>query len=308
MRSTGRDAYDRSMSSNDAQTTASATPTAQDSTAPESPARDLSALSIAVIGAGNMGGPVVRAFLAAGADPQRLAVVNSTDASSERAAAELGVTAPGRRPALESADVVVLGVKPYQLVAQLREIRDLLREDAVVVSLAAGISLSTMQEVLGEARPILRAMPNTPISIGEGAVGIMRGSAADDDQTELVHALFARAGVVVPITEDQIHAFIAAAGSLSAIVFALVEAMVDEGVRQGLTRDLASSLVQQTMRGASTMLLEDGTHPAVARNAVSSPGGTTAEGLAEFDRQGVRPGVAAAMAACARRSREMTGD
>src|SRR5699024_6739791 len=127
------------------------------------------------------------------------------------------------------------------------------------------------------------------------------------DAHALVHALFARAGIAVDITEDQVHAFIGAAGSMPGFMFALLEAMSEEAVRQGLRRELADALVQQTVRGAATMLLEGGTHPAIARNRVSSPGGTTVEGLAALERAGMRSGIAAAMAAAAERSRAMTG-
>lgn len=270
---------------------------------------DLSTTTVAVIGAGNMGGPVVRAMLAAGTDPQHVRIVNSSPASSERAAAELGVTAAAdRAAAVDGADVVVLGVKPYQILDLLAEIGDGLAEGAVVVSLAAGTTLAQMQEALPADTAVERAMPSVPISVGEGAVGLMRGDAVTDAQHDLVHALFSRAGVSVDITEGQVHAFIGTAGSLVAIVFSLMEAMIDEGVREGLKRDLATELVQQTVRGATGLLRESGQHVAVARGTVTSPGGTTVEGLAEFERRGGRAAIASAMQAAADRSKEMAGD
>lgn len=269
-------------------------------------AREVAGVRVAVIGAGNMGGPVVRSFLVAGVRGEDLRIANTTTASSERAAQELGATAASRSEALEEADVVVLGVKPYQILDLATEIGEQLPEGALVISLAAGITLDRIEEVLPGGAAVVRAMPNTPISVGEGAVGLMRGSTVTDQQHDLVHALFSRAGVVVDITEEQVHAFIGAAGSLSAFVFAIIEAMTDEAVRLGLKRDLADSLVQQTVRGAATMLLESGMHAAVAKNGVSSPGGTTVQGLSALEREGVRSGVAAAMAAAAEKSREMS--
>lgn len=276
-------------------------------TAAQGAGPQLSGLHVALIGAGNMGGPVARAFLAAGVRGEHLLIANSSSESSERAATDLGATAAGSRAeAVDGADVVVLGVKPYQVLELLSELRAQLPREVVVISLAAGITLAQIEEALGEGRPVVRAMPNTPISVGEGAVGLMRGSAVSAEQHALVHALFARAGLAVDISEEQVHAFIGAAGSLSAFVFAIIEAMTDEAVRLGLKRDLADALVQQTVRGAATMLLETGTHPAVAKNGVSSPGGTTVQGLAVLERAGVRSGVAEAMSAAAQRSREMT--
>lgn len=274
----------------------------------ESTVPDLSFLHIAVIGAGNMGGPVVRTFLDAGAAPTNVHVANSTPASSQRAAAELGVHAASREQALSSADVIVLGVKPHQILDLLAELKAQIPADATVISLAAGTTLETIEQALPDGQPVLRAMPNTPIAVGEGAVGLMRGTTVTDDVHAQAHALFSRAGVTVDITEDQVHAFIAAAGSMPALGYALIESMIDEAVRQGLPRDLAADLVQQTVRGAATVLRETGVHAAIARNSVTSPGGTTAEALAEFDRQGIRAGIAASMAAAAERSRTMSGD
>ncbi|GAA4522934.1 pyrroline-5-carboxylate reductase [Brachybacterium paraconglomeratum] len=277
--------------------------------APAAAGPDLAALRVAVIGAGNMGGPVARTMLAAGVRPEHLQIANTSAESSRRAAEELGATAADSRDeALANADVVVLGVKPYQVLDLAAELQAQLPAGAVVISLAAGITLAQLEQALPEGSPVVRAMPNTPISVGEGAVGLMRGGAVTDQQHRLVHALFACAGVAVDITEEQVHAFIGAAGSLAGFAFAIIEAMTEEAVRQGLQRDLADSLVQQTMRGAATMLLESGVHPAVAKAGVCSPGGTTAEGYAAFEREGVRAGLAATMAAAAQKSRDMTRD
>jgi pyrroline-5-carboxylate reductase len=272
------------------------------------PTPDLSTLRVAAIGAGNMGGPVVRAALAAGVDPAHLQVVNSSPDSSARAAQELGVSAgSSRTEAVSGADVVVLGVKPYQILDVAAEIAPALADGAVLVSLAAGIRLEQIEQVLPEGAAVVRAMPNTPISVGEGVVGLMRGSGVDDAQDALVHALFARAGLVADVTEEQVHAVIGASGSASAFVFAAIEAMIDEAVREGLKRPIATQMVEQTVRGAATMLMESGQHPAVAKGGVMSPGGTTAQGLAAFERAGVRAGLAAAMQAAADASRAMSG-
>jgi pyrroline-5-carboxylate reductase len=136
----------------------------------------------------------------------------------------------------------------------------------------------------------------------------MPGDAVTTPQIELVRALFCRAGLVREITEDQVHAVIGAAGSASAFVFYAIEAMIDEAVRQGLKRPLATQLVEQTVRGAATMLIESGEHPAIARGGVTSPGGTTAQGIAALDKAGVRAGLAAAMDAATASSRELSGE
>lgn len=271
-------------------------------------APDLSSLTVAVIGAGNMGGAVVRCFRAAGVTAENMLVVNSSPESSQRAAETLEATAAQRDDALARADVLVLGVKPHQITELLEEIQGRLREDTVVISLAAAVSLAALEKALPGGQIAVRAMPNTPISVGEGAVGLMHGARGTEASHALVHALFSAAGVAVDITEEQVHAVIGAAGSLPAFVFVLIEAMTDEAVRLGLKRPLADQLVQQTVKGAATMLMQTGQHAAVAKNGVSSPGGTTVEGLSVLEASGVRAGLAAAMRASADRSREMTGD
>ena len=198
------------------------------------PAVDLGALQVAVIGAGNMGGPVARTMLVAGVQGEHLLIANSSPASSERAAAVLGATAASSRSeALAKADVVVLGVKPYQVLDLAVDLREELAAGAIVISLAAGITLAQIEQALPDGTAVVRAMPNTPISVGEGAVGLMRGGAVTDAQHQLVHALFSRAGMAVDITEEQVHAFIGAAGSLPAFVFTIIEAMTDEGGAAG---------------------------------------------------------------------------
>ncbi|UEJ82245.1 pyrroline-5-carboxylate reductase [Brachybacterium halotolerans subsp. kimchii] len=268
---------------------------------------DLSAVTVSVLGAGNMGGAFVRAMLAAGVAPQNLRVVNSSDASSRRAADELGATA-GSLSDLSGSDVVVLGVKPYQLDAVMPEVRSALAEDTLVICLAAGTSLAALTKALGGHTQVVRAMPNTPMSVGEGVTHLMASDDATGSSVELARALLSAAGIVVDLPEEKGHAMIGAAGSASAFVFTVVDAMIDEAVRQGIPRPEATRVILQTVRGAATLLQETGQHPAVARSAVMSPGGTTAEGIAALERGGIRPALAGAMDAAARKSRAMSGE
>jgi pyrroline-5-carboxylate reductase len=286
------------------QTSPETTSAAQDSAAG---APDLSAVTVSVLGAGNMGGAFVRAMLAAGVAPENLRVVNSSDASSRRAADELGATA-GSIADLSGSDVVVLGVKPYQLDAVMPEVRSALTPGTLVICLAAGTTLAGLAEALGGHEQLVRAMPNTPMSVGEGVTHLMAADGASESSVELARALLSAAGIVVDLPEDKGHAMIGAAGSASAFVFTIVDAMIDEAVRQGIPRPEATRVVLQTVRGAATLLQETGQHPAVARGAVMSPGGTTAEGIAALERGGIRPAIAGAMDAAAGRSRAMSGE
>lgn len=269
-------------------------------------APDLSALALVMVGAGNMGGAFLTAALSAGVRAENALIVNSSPESSQRAAAALGASA-GTLEDVARADVLVLGIKPYQVDAVLPGVREHLDPSTLVISLAAGVSLERLAALLPGHERLTRAMPNTPMAIGEGVTALMHAVEVPAAQRELARALLATSGVVEEIREDQVHAVIGAAGSAPAFVFYILEAMIDEAVRQGLTRDLATRMVEQTVRGAATLVLDSGEHPALARAAVCSPGGTTAEGVAALDRAGVRAGIAAAMDAAAAKSRAMTG-
>lgn len=267
---------------------------------------DLSALRVFLLGAGNMGGAVGRAMREAGVTGENLLVMNSSRESSERAAEQIGATvAPSLSEAVTDADVIVLGIKPYQLGDMLPAVAESLRSHTLVVSLAAGATIQTLQKNLGGHELIVRTMPNTPVGVGAGVVAVMPAASVPDEQTDLVERLFTASAEVVRVPESQVHQVIAAAGSAPAFWFYAAEAMIDEGVLQGLTRDQAARMVVATMAGSAKLLQDSGSSPADARYAVSSPGGTTVRGVAALDRAGVRVGLADAMRAAADRSREM---
>lgn len=268
---------------------------------------DLSSTSVVVIGAGNMGGAVVTAALAAGVPADQMRIVNSTEESSRRAAEALGATT-GTLDDVADADAVIIGVKPYQLGDVLPRVRELLREDALVLCVAAGATLAALREALGGHRELVRAMPNTPMAVGEGVTHLMPSPEANERTVELARALLQASGIVVDLPEDKGHALIGAAGSAPAFVFTVIDAMIDEAVRQGIPRPEATRVVLQSVKGSAALLQETGDHPAVARGKVMSPGGTTAEGVAALERHGVRAAMAAAMDAAAQRSRVMSGE
>ncbi|MFC0675868.1 pyrroline-5-carboxylate reductase [Brachybacterium hainanense] len=268
--------------------------------------RDLSSLTLVMLGAGSMGGAFAAAARAAGVPGANILLINSTPASSQRAAEKLGARA-GSLEDLARADVLVLGVKPYQVASALPGVREHLTDRTLVISLITGLTLAALAEELPGIPLLTRAMPNTPMAVGEGVTALMHADTVPDEQRELARQLLAASGLVEEVREDQVHAVIGAAGSNTAFVLYVMEAMIDEAVRQGLTRDLATRMVEQTVRGAATLVQSTGEHPALARAAVSSPGGTTAEGVAALDRAGVRAGIAAAMDAAAAKSRAMTG-
>lgn len=261
--------------------------------------------STLLIGAGAMGSAIGIALARGGAD--MVLVRNSTPESSQRAVAALADAIGDRARVADGdahADVVVLGVKPYQILDVLRRQAALLREGDLVVSLAAGVSLAALEEA-APGVAIVRAMPNTPVRVGAGAISLTRGSHVTDSQMGLLTGLLASAGEVVEVPESQIHQVIAVAGSAPAYVFYLVEAMIDAAVAQGMRRDVASRLAIQTVRGSATLLQETGVSPTVARENVTSPGGTTAKAIRVLDERAVKAAIAAAMDATADASRAM---
>lgn len=271
---------------------------------------------IVMLGAGNMGGAVAHAVRAAGVPREQLLVLNSSEESSARAAGEVEATsafeAAGTSQyrealgaALEGASVLILGIKPYQLASVLPALSAQLSEDTLVVSLAAGATLETLRSHLGGHDAIIRVMPNTPIAVGRGVAALMASEDVTQEQIALVTRLLADSATVLTVPESQVHAVIGAAGSAPAFFFLIAEAMIDEAVAQGLTRAVATELVTQTMLGSAELLTSRGTLPAEARYAVTSPGGTTARGVAALEEYGVRSALAHAMRAAAARSHEL---
>lgn len=284
----------------------------------------LSSTTVLVLGAGAMGTAVATAALAAGISPNRLLVLNQSPESSARAAEHVGGTsaydaAPAtgtdaakratdvRDWAVAEADVIILGVKPYQLASVLPPVAESLGEDTLILSLAAGATLERLQALLGGHRAVIRAMPNTPVAVGAGVVALMAPPELERSFLDLARALVDDSADVIEIDESQVHAEIAAAGSAPAFFFLVAEAMIDEAVSQGLRRDAATAMVVQTMLGSATLLKERGQLPAEARYQVTSPGGTTARGVAALESSGLRSAFARAMRETAERSRELEG-
>jgi len=275
---------------------------------------DSSALTIAVIGGGVMGGTLFRALLAVDDPPVAHAVVAETRAARRaELLAEVAPLVAGRDvratadaiEAVRGAEVVVLAVKPQDARATLLALAGELGPQTVLLSICAGLSTATLAGWLPAGVRVVRAMPNTPARIGEGATAVCAGAAASPADLDLVVRLLGRSGVVVPVAEDKMGAVTGVSGSGPAFVLLAMEAMIDAGVELGLTRAVAHDLAVQTFRGTAGLALEPGSHPTLLREAVTSPGGTTAAGLAALEKHGVRAGIAAAVRATSARNAEL---
>lgn len=253
-----------------------------------------------MIGGGKMGQALVGGLLRAGwAQPAELTVVEvAADARAALTAAFPGVVVVEAPVAGVDA---VLAVKPYLAVELCRQLVNPTR----VISIAAGVTIGAMEAALPPGTPVVRVMPNTPALVGAGAAAVAGGSAASDDDVEWAVGILSAVGEAVVLTESQIDAVTGLSGSGPAYLFLIAEALIDAGVSAGLPRDVATVLAQQTLYGASKLLVESGQSPTELRAEVTTPAGTTAAGLRVLEQRAVRAALIDAVAAAAERSRQL---
>jgi pyrroline-5-carboxylate reductase len=260
------------------------------------------------LGGGKMAEAILRALIA-----QRLAVpaditVSEPVAARREALQALGVQAVATNAeAMPGSDVVLLAVKPNVVSAVLQEVGSALTTEQLVVSIAAGVRVAALEELLPSGVPLVRVMPNLPAQVAAGAAACCRGTHATDAHAAMVRAIFDAAGRCVEVTDAQMDAVTGLSGSGPAYVCLMIEALADGGVRMGLPRDVAQTLAAQTLLGAAKLVLESGEHPAVWKDRVATPGGTTIAGLAALEAAGVRAGLIQAVEAATRRSQELGG-
>ncbi|MFF0545651.1 pyrroline-5-carboxylate reductase [Nocardia thailandica] len=263
---------------------------------------------IAVVGGGRIGEALIAGLLEAGRANKDLVVVETAPARAEQLAERFGVrVTPSVSDAVVGADLVVVAVKPGDVDAVLLDLSkadlDSGREQ-VLVSLAAGVTTARLEARLPAGFPVVRVMSNTPMLVGQGMSALAPGRYADAEQLEQVGEVLATVGKVVTVAESQMDAVTAVSGSGPAYFFLVVEAMVDAGVSLGLTRDVATQLVVQTMIGSAALLDETGQSAVDLRAAVTSPAGTTAAALRELERGGLRSAFLEALHASRQRSAE----
>lgn len=271
----------------------------------------LSNSRILIVGFGNMGRALVRGWLDAGVAASAVCVVDESDNARAEARAwglqPLDSAAPAD---LSAIDVVVLAVKPQQIDAALQQFAPALSSQALILSIAAGRTLASLQEHAGAGRAIVRSMPNTPAAISRGTTVLCANAAVTKLQREVCAGLLSAVGAAFWIEDEQLFdAVTAVSGSGPAYVFLLIECLAAAGVRQGLPEGLATQLAQHTVAGAGQYALESQTPAATLREQVTSPGGTTAAALGVFLRDdALRKLVDEAVGAAAARSKELSSD
>lgn len=266
----------------------------------------MSAPALAVIGAGAMGEALLAGWLASGWAASDIVIVDAYGPRVEELQERHGVTGVQLGEAAR-AGTIILAVKPHQVSGLLAELSPDLGSDAVVVSIAAGVTLDQLGAGLPDGQSAIRVMPNTPSLVGQGMAGVVAGSHTTASQLDLVVGLFRSVGKAVVVEEGSLDALTALSGSGPAYLFYIAEAMIEAGVHHGLTRPQATELVNQTIKGAGVMLEASDVSATVLRERVTSPAGTTAAALRALDDHGVRSGLLAAVDACVARSREMAG-
>jgi pyrroline-5-carboxylate reductase len=259
------------------------------------------------VGAGRMATALARGLVAQGlAMPERLIASDPLPAAAEEfATATGGKTTIDNAQTAAEADCLFLAVKPQQMTEALAALRGRVSERHLIVSVAAGIPLSAIAAGLGPGPRLVRVMPNTPCLIGQGASAYCLGPGATAADGELVGRLLAAVGRAYEVPEKLLDAVTGLSGSGPAFVYVMIEALSDGGVRMGLPREIALMLAAQTMRGAAEMVLTSGEHPAVLKDRVASPGGTTIAGLQALETGGLRAALIAAVEAATRRSIEL---
>lgn len=233
------------------------------------------------------------------ADPTELAVVEVVAEQRTRLAAQFDGVAVIDRP-LPGVDAV-LAVKPPMVV----EVCQGIPKPTRVLSVAAGVTVASMESALPADTAVVRAMPNTPALVGAGAAGLSGGAHAGPDDLEWATSILSSVGVAVAVTEPLLDSVTGVSGSGPAYVFLMAEALTDAGVAVGLTRDVAARLAAQTIYGAGKLMVETGADPVELRAGVTTPAGTTAAGLAALETHGLRAAMAAAVSAATERSRQL---
>ena len=262
--------------------------------------------TIGFIGAGNMGGAIIRA-VCRGTQTGSVLISDLDSAKTAALAAETGcAVAENAAQVAGSCDIVVLCVKPQVLGQTVESIKPYLHTN-LIVSIAAGVTLDSLRAMLGGDGPLVRIMPNTPAAIGKGVLLTAFGDKVSPDYREKLTGLLAPCGSVEEVTEAQLDMGSALSGCGPAFVYLFIEALADGAVQIGLPRDKALRYAAQTVEGAAAMVLQSGRHPGELKDAVCSPGGTTIVGVAELEKRAFRAAAAQAVLAAYRKNEELAG-
>ena len=263
---------------------------------------------IGFIGGGNMGGAMIAGIRKAGlADETNLMVSDKSEQALEKLKENYQVlTTTENKEVVEFADILFLAVKPNLFTQVIAEIKDSLKDDTLIVSIAAGKTIQEIEHQFGKPIKLVRTMPNTPAMVGEAMSALCGNENVTKEEVALVKTIFESFGKAEVVSESLIDAVIGISGSSQAYIYMFIEAMADAGVLGGMPRAQAYTFASQAVLGSAKMVLETGMHPAQLKDMVCSPAGTTIEAVAELEKQGMRSAVIEAVKACMDKSKAMS--
>ena len=245
---------------------------------------------IAIIGAGSMGGAILSGLIAAGTSADSITASTATTESAKSLSDKFAIksfaldaSASANAEAAKDADILLIAVKPAKVLATLEEIKASIKDGALVISVAAGVTTKAMEQAIGSKASVIRAMPNTPSIVGHGVTGIAKGASANDAQMAIAKELFETVGQVLVVEEDKINALSTISGSGPAYVFYFAEKLMTAAKKMGFSEKEANLMVRSTLLGSATLLAASSDSPETLRAQVTSPNGTTMQATARFD-------------------------
>ncbi|NBJ94362.1 pyrroline-5-carboxylate reductase [Parablautia muri] len=264
-------------------------------------------MKIGFIGLGNMAKAMIGGMLAKEiARPEEILGFAKTEKTRENVKEKYGIQILGDNAAVAArADIVILAVKPQMFGEVILQIKDVVKEDALVVSIAAGKTITQIERAFGRKLKLIRCMPNTPALVGEGCSGVCRNERVSDGEMKQCMELLQSFGIAEEVPEHLIDAVVGASGSSPAFVFMFLEALADGAVKAGMPRGQAYRFAAQAVLGSARLMLETGKHPGELKDMVCSPGGTTIEGVETLEKMGFRSAVMEAVDACVKKSESM---
>jgi pyrroline-5-carboxylate reductase len=271
------------------------------------PSTEIRRLTLAVIGAGKMGGILIDGFLRHNLlPPQNILATVQHDATDRKNAPHSSVSlGTDNRAAARAADLILLCVKPQVVGQVLEEIQPDLSEQKLVISIAAAVPTEYIEKRLEARVPVIRAMPNTPSMVGEGITALAKGSFVTEEHLEVARALFSAVGKTVVVDEKHMDAVTGLSGSGPAFIYIILESLAEGGVKMGLSRELATLLAAQTPLGAAKVVLETGHHPALLKDTVTTPAGCRIDGILELEEGKLRVTLIKAVVKASQRAHEL---
>lgn len=268
---------------------------------------DCSGKRVTVLGAGKIGGILLKALLEKGLLAREL--TSATVQHEDRAhalAQKLGIpVGTDNAAAVRDADIIFVCVKPQVVESVMQQIRENVSARQLIISVAASVPTSQFEQALGKEVPVVRAMPNTPCVLGCGMTALCKGKFAEVCHLELASALFAAVGRTVVVDEKHMDAVTGLSASGPAYIYIILESLAEAGVKVGLPRDIATLLAAQTTLGAATVVLETGDHPALLKDAVTTPAGCTIDGILELEEGKLRVTLIKAVVKAVQRAKEL---